>query len=374
MMMGIMGSDRWKMRAASRRLARRVLLFEGDGISSEIIDAARKVVDVAVHRHATDETIAWIEMDGYGNEDGKSGIMEDHLAAFDDVRVLLKGSVSIGQGHVDVRGRRFSSPNQALRKVFDLEANIRPATSMRFPWARRFDDAAIDLVVVRQNTEDLYATDIVPEEVLDAGDTVHATKRITRGASARIARIAFEFADKRRPRAAGARVTAVHKANVMKLSDGLFLDECRKTAAAREHIQYEEALVDSCCAEMVLGPENFDVLVAPNAWGDIISDLAGGIVGSLGLLGSANIGARHALFEPAHGSAPSLAGKGIANPASTILSAAMMLDHFEAPDLHDAGDAIRQALRETFESGCATPDLGGRASTEDVVNEIVNKL
>lgn len=355
----------------------RVLIFEGDGISPEIVGAARSVVDAASAANGG-WRIDWHEMGGFGCEAHgiENSIGDRHLRAFDETKVLLKGSVSIpnGGGYVTLAGKRFTSPNQVLRKVFHLYANVRPARSVRIGGVlSRYDDTDIDLLIVRENTEDLYQG-VVPEKWID-NDTVHATKRITRGASRRIAEYAFQLARDRQGTRGGnpVKVTAVHKASVIKQADGLFLEEARAVAAspAGAGIIYEEALVDSLCAGLVMHPGKYDVLVMPNTWGDIVSDLAGGLVGSLGLLGSSNVGLEHALFEPSHGSAPDVAGRGIANPASTILSAAMMLRHLG--ELTSA-DSIENALLATFADGCATPDVGGTATTSEVVQETIVRL
>lgn len=363
----------------------RVLIFEGDGISPEIVGAARTVVDGAARASGGKWQIDWREMDGFGCEVRgiEQSIEERHLHAFEETKVLLKGSVSIpnGGGYVELRGKRFTSPNQVLRKLFHLYGNVRPARSVRIGGVPgRFDDAEIDLLVVRENTEDLYQS-AVPEKWVD-DDTVDATKRITRGASRRIAEYAFRLAQERRSRRCQsvkhsgngtAKVTAVHKASVIKQADGLFLHEARAVSKSPlgADILYEEALVDSICAGLVMHPGAYDVLVMPNTWGDIISDLAGGIVGSLGLLGSSNIGPDHALFEPSHGSAPDIAGRGVANPASMILSAAMMLRHLGE---FSGADAVESALLATFADGCATPDVGGCATTSEVVEEVLLRL
>lgn len=364
---------------STRRAPRshRVLIFEGDGISSEIVQAARAVVDAASDA-SRGWRIDWQEMDGFGCEGRgiEDSITESHLEAFQDTKVLLKGSVSIpnGGGYVELRGKRFTSPNQVLRKLFHLYANVRPARSVRIGGVPgRFDDVDIDLLVVRENTEDLYQS-AVPEKWVDE-DTVDATKRITRSASNRIAQYAFQLAQERRAVRSNetAKVTAVHKASVIKQADGLFLEEARAVAAslAGDGILYEEALIDSLCAGMVLHPSAYDILVMPNTWGDIVSDLAGGVIGSLGLLGSSNVGMEHALFEPSHGSAPDIAGHGVANPASMILSAAMMLRHLSE---FKSADAVESALLATFADGCATPDVGGSATTQEVVQEVSARL
>jgi len=313
-----------------------------------------------------------MEMDGYGHENGKRGVTADHLDTFEQIGTLLKGPVTIttDQKHIEARGRKFTSANQALRRLFALFANVRPARNFPTPTARRFDDVVVDMIVVRENTEDLY----VGEERWVDEDTCEATKRISRAASSRIARVAFELALQRqqaRGAAGSATVTAIHKANVCKITDGLFLHETRLVAAEHKGLVYEEALVDSLCAKMVIDPSAYDVLVAPNAWGDIVSDLTGGVVGSLGLLGSANIGAEHACFEASHGRAPDIANTGKANPASMILSAAMMLRHLGEVD---AAASVEGALARALADGCVTPDLGGKMTTSEMAAAVCSRL
>jgi len=256
-----------------------------------------------------------------------------------------------------------------MRRLFQLYANIRPAQKFKLPWPTRFDDVTVDMVIVRENTEDLYCGK--PEVWVDS-DTCEATKRITRGASKRIAEVALKIAEERAKTRGTALLTAVHKANVCKQTDGLFLEEVRKIADGRtSNVNYDEALVDSLCAGMVMTPETYDVLVAPNCWGDIVSDLAGGIVGSLGLLGSANLGPKHALFEASHGSAPDIAGRGIVNPTSMMLSGAMLLRHIGD---ETSATEIERAIRESLELGHATTDLGGVLSTQEFADAVVDQL
>jgi isocitrate dehydrogenase (NAD+) len=269
--------------------------------------------------------------------------------------VALKGPTEtpIGTGHRSV--------NVALRKALDLYANVRPVKSL--PGIKsRYED--VDLVVIRENTEDLYSG---LEHIVVPG-VVESLKIITERASTRIARFAFEYAQRNGRR----RVTAVHKANIMKLSDGLFLDCCR--AVAREHPQivYDEMIVDNTCMQLVLDPTRFDMLLLENLYGDIVSDLCAGFVGGLGLTPSGNIGETGALFEAVHGSAPDIAGKNLANPMALILSAAMMLDHLREPQ---AAEWVRAAVRETVRVGRPlTPDLGGQAGTTEVAEAIAARV
>eukprot|EP00041_Stephanoeca_diplocostata_P011293 m.183733 g.183733 ORF g.183733 m.183733 type:complete len:391 (+) comp18486_c0_seq1:167-1339(+) len=356
--------------------SRQVLALDGDGVGAEIVGAAKQVID-AVPKITP---IEWVTLTGYGYDNDKPGVTQEHLDAFDEHRVLLKGPITIPAGTNrsnitiglrDDEPRTFTSPNQAMRKLFSLFANVRPAIKFQLPWKTRFDEVDVNMVIIRENTEDLYCGK--PEVWVD-DDTCEATKRITRGASKRIAEYAVDLAAQRAAVRGGVvTLTAVHKANVCKQTDGLFLEEVRKAVSAANvaGLTYKEALVDSLCADMVLRPEEFDVLVAPNCWGDIVSDLAGGIVGSLGLLGSSNVGNNHALFEASHGSAPDIAGQGVVNPTSMILSGAMLLRHVGEDG---AADAVENAIKATLAAGSATKDLGGALSTSAFTEEVIRRL
>ena len=318
-----------------------VTLIPGDGIGPEISAAARDVLE------ATGVGFTWDEQTA-----GEATLATDGSALPDRVvesirrtRVALKGPITtpVGTG--------FRSVNVALRQALMLYANVRPARTIRGV-ASRYED--VDLVIVRENTEDLYAG--IERVVSD--DEVESIKVITRGASERIARYAFEYA------VANGRgtVTAVHKANIMKLTDGLFLDSCRHVAQAYEgRIAFQDRIVDNMCMQLVQKPETYDVLVAPNLYGDIISDLAAGLVGGLGIAPGANIGEEAAVFEAVHGSAPKYAGQDRANPTALILSGALLLRHIGEIA---AGSAIEEAVREVIGEGeVVTADLGGSAGT-----------
>lgn len=338
-----------------------VLVFPGDGIGPEIIRAAQIVVE------ATGVPIRWHEVPmGYESRHLFEGrpITETHLAAFERFRVLFKGPQTIPPGetyYVELRGRRFTSPNQALRKLFNLYVNLRPAP--RTPGARtRYPN--VDLVVIRENTEDLYTGE---ERWIDP-DTVEAVKRVTRQACRRIVRFAFDYV-----RQAGRRrLTAVHKANVLKQSDGLFLSECRAMAAEYPDVTFDDRLADSLLADLVVRPEEFDVLLCMNLFGDLISDLAAGLVGGLGLCPSANLGDGLALFEPCHGSAPDIAGRNMANPSSQIRCAAMMLDYLGE---REAAQRIEHALCSVIQEGrWVTRDLGGTAGTQEMAAAVAERV
>jgi isocitrate dehydrogenase (NAD+) len=281
---------------------------------------------------------------------------EHVLASIRRNRVALKGPITtpIGEG--------FRSVNVTLRQALNLYANVRPARSMK-GLDTRYEN--VDLVIVRENTEDLYAG--IEHRV--GRDAAESIKIITREASERIARYAFDYAIANGRRT----VTAVHKANIMKLSDGLFLESCRNVAAEYEgRVAFDDRIVDNMCMQLVQKPEQYDILVAPNLYGDIISDLAAGLVGGLGVAPGANIGTEAAVFEPVHGSAPKYAGQNRANPTALILSGALMLRHLGEPA---AATRVEDALREVIAEGRATTyDLGGSAGTSQFADAIVARL
>jgi isocitrate dehydrogenase (NAD+) len=268
--------------------------------------------------------------------------------------VALKGPVGtpIGKG--------FQSVNVRLRQALDLYVNLRPVRNIPSV-ASRF--TGVDLVVVRENTEDLYAG---LEHTVVPG-VVESLKIITEAASTRIARFAFDYA-----RGYGRRrITAVHKANIMKLSDGLFLRSVRGVAEDYPDIAFDERIVDAACMDLVLHPERFDVLLLPNLYGDIVSDLAAGLVGGLGLVPGANLGANGAIFEAVHGTAPDIAGQDKANPTALLMSAILMLRHLGLPEL---ADRIEKALLATFEAGIKTRDLGGSAGTREFARAVAERV
>jgi isocitrate dehydrogenase (NAD+) len=258
-------------------------------------------------------------------------------------------------------GEGFTSVNVGLRKALDLYANLRPVRNLRGVESRF---AGVDLVIVRENTEDLYSG--LEHEVVPG--VVESLKIITERASTRIARFAFDYA-----RAAGRkRVTAIHKANIMKLGDGLFLDSCRAVSRDFTDISYDERIVDAVCMQLVMRPETFDVLVLPNLYGDIVSDLCAGLIGGLGVVPGANLGTSCAVFEAVHGSAPDIAGKNLANPIALLLSGLMLLDHIGE---RQASERIRRALDRTLtESRVRTRDLGGAATTTEFTEAVCRAL
>ena len=331
---------------------RAVTLIPGDGIGPEVVDAAVRVMDAAGARIAWDVQLAGkAAFDKLGTP-----IPEPLIASIRRTRVALKGPLETQVGRVGYR-----SVNVALRKTFDLYANVRPIRSL--PGVRTaFSD--VDLVVVRESTEDLYSG--IEHQI--APGVVESVKVITARASRRIARFAFELARREHRRS----VVAIHKANIMKLSDGLFLACARQVAKQYPRIRYTELIVDNACMQLVRRPEDFDVLLLENLYGDIVSDLCAGLVGGLGVVPGANFGARAAIFEAVHGTAPDIAGKNLANPLAVLLSGVMLLRHVGQTRPADRVDrAVRRLLAE---GRTRTRDLGGKATTSDVVKRLVARL
>src|SRR6266508_2223686 len=333
-------------------MSHRVTLIPGDGIGPELAEAARRVLD------ATGVPLEWEVVDAGEAVMAQFGTpLPDHvLESIKRNGVALKGPITtpVGAG--------FRSVNVTLRQALGLYANVRPVRSI--PGVEsRYED--VDLVIVRENTEDLYAG----IEHMVGRDAAESIKIITREASERIARYAFEYAVANGRR----KVTAVHKANIMKLSDGLFLESCRTIAAGYEgRIEFEDRIVDNMCMQLVQKPELYDVLVLPNLYGDIVSDLAAGLVGGLGVAPGANIGTEAAVFEPVHGSAPKYAGQDRANPTALILSGALMLRHMGELE---AAQRVESALRVVIAEGrTLTRDLGGSAGTRGFADAIVSRL
>ncbi len=329
-----------------------VTLIPGDGIGPEVADATVRAVD------ATGVKIDWERVELTAEVIMKAGqVLPPHLLeSLDRTRIGLKGPVAtpIGGG--------FPSVNVALRKKMDLYANVRPVRTL--PGVKtRYMDVNIDMVIFRENTEDLYSG--LEHEVIK--DVVESLKIITRYASTRIARAAFDFAKLGRKK-----VTAVHKANIMKLSDGLFLRCCREVASEFPLIEYKELIVDNAAMQLVMRPETFDVLLLPNLYGDIVSDLAAGLVGGLGIVPGANLGETNAVFEAVHGSAPDIAGKGIANPTALMLSSVMMLKHVGE---REAASRLQTAIEAVYlEAKHITSDVGGTATTSQFTDAVINKL
>ncbi len=330
----------------------RVTLIPGDGIGPELAEATRRVLD------ASGVAFEWEVQDAGEGVMAQYGTpLPDHvLESIRRNKVALKGPITtpVGSG--------FRSVNVTLRQVLGLYANLRPARSIK-GLQTRYDD--VDLVIVRENTEDLYAG----IEHMVGKDAAESIKIITRAASERIARFAFEYAVANGRR----KVTAVHKANIMKLSDGLFLESCRTVAADYAgKIEFEDRIVDNMCMQLVQKPELYDVMVLPNLYGDIVSDLCAGLVGGLGVAPGANIGTEASVFEPVHGSAPKYAGLNKANPTALLLSGVLMLRHLGE---QDAAVRVETALREVIAEGKDTTyDLGGPAGTREFADAIIARL
>ncbi len=328
-----------------------ITLIPGDGIGPEVTAAVVRILaasGVSIEWDAHDAGVLAVERSG----DPLPQSLIDSIRAH---KVALKGPVTtpVGGG--------FTSVNVGLRKALDLYVNLRPVWNL--PGApARFE--GVDLVIVRENTEDLYAGlehQIVP-------GVVESLKIITERASTRIGRFAFDYARRHGRR----KVTAIHKANIMKLSDGLFLSSVRAVSRDYSDIAYDEKIIDAACMHLVMNPRQFDVLVLPNLYGDIVSDLCAGLVGGLGVVGAANLGSDVAVFEAVHGSAPDIAGRNIANPTALLRSAVLMLRHI---DESAAADRIMDALSRVMLGGAVkTRDVGGTASTTDFADAICSAM
>lgn len=327
-----------------------VTLIRGDGIGPEISDAVLKIIE------ASGAKIEWdIQTAGADVIETEGVPLPDRvLESVKKTGVALKSPVTtpIGKG--------FRSVNVQLRKDLDLYANLRPCYNLPNVKTRY---EGVDIVVVRENTEDLYAG---IERQADE-DTAESIKIITRKASLRIAEFAFDYAVKNNRK----EVCVVTKANICKLSDGLFLECAREVAAKYPSIKFREILVDNCCMQLVQNPNQFDVLLLPNLYGDIVSDLCAGLIGGLGIAQGANIGKDYAVFEPVHGSAPDIAGQDKANPTAMLMSAIEMLNYIGE---REAGEKIKKALFKTLEADIKTADLGGRASCSEFTNAIIAAL
>jgi isocitrate dehydrogenase (NAD+) len=329
----------------------RIVLIPGDGIGPEVTAAARRVVDAAGLEIQWEEHLAGqTALEKLGTP-----LPEGTLAAVRGANATLKGPTATPSG------TGFRSVNVELRQKLQLYANYRPAKSL--PGVpSRYDN--IDLIVVRENTEGLYSG--LEHEVVPG--VVESLRIVTEAASERIARFAFETARRQGRK----RVTCVHKANILKLSDGLFLRTCRRVAGEYSDIPFDDSIIDATAMKLVLNPQSLDVMVMENLFGDIISDLTAGLVGGLGLTPSANVGNGVAVFEAVHGTAPDIAGKGIANPTAVILSAVLMLRYLNEKA---AADRIENAVREVFARGeVRTGDLGGKSSTSEFVECILSAM
>ncbi|HHW13730.1 MAG TPA: isocitrate/isopropylmalate dehydrogenase family protein [Firmicutes bacterium] len=328
----------------------RVTLIPGDGIGPEVAEAARRVVEATGVKIEWEEAVAGeAAMAGHGTP-----LPDETVEAIRRNKVALKAPITtpIGEG--------FRSVNVGLRKALDLYCNLRPVKSrpgLPVPYH------GVDIVIFRENTEDLYAG---IERMVD-DDTAESIKRITRRATHRIARAAYEFAR----REGRKKVTIGHKANIMKLADGLFLNACREVAEEYPDIETEDAIVDALSMRLVMRPSQYDVLLLPNLYGDILSDLCAGLTGGLGLAPGANLGDEAAVFEAVHGSAPKYAGLNKANPTALILSAALMLRHLGETE---AAGRIERAVDTCLARGQTTYDLGGPLGTSEMADALIAAL
>ena len=329
-------------------MSHKVTLIPGDGIGPEVTQATVRILE------ATGVKFEWesFQVGSAAYEKFGEYIPKELIESIERTRIGLKGPVTtpVGGG--------FPSINVALRKRFELYANFRPIRNLpHIP--TRYPD--VDLIIVRENTEGLYSG--LEHEVVPG--VVESLKIITEKASTRIARFAFEYAR----RIGRKKIHSIHKANIMKLSDGMFLASTRKVAKEYPEIGYAEMIVDNTCMQLVMNPQQFDMMVLPNLYGDVVSDLCAGLVGGLGLVGSGNIGEHAALFEAVHGTAPDIAGQGIANPTALILSAVMMLNYLnEIP----AAQRIEEAIARVFREGRhLTRDVGGKATTVEFTDAVV---
>lgn len=328
-----------------------ITLIKGDGIGPEVISSVVKIIE------ATGVEINWESVEAGNKTMASQGtpLPKNVVDSIKRNKIALKGPVTtpIGQG--------FRSINVELRQSLNLFANIRPIKSYIGVDSIHKD---VDIVIVRENTEDLYAG----IEHMVGEDAAESIKIITRKASERICRYAFEFARKEGRK----KVTLAHKANIMKLSNGLFLESGKKIAKEYTDIEFEDIIIDAMCMKLVQFPQDYDIIVAPNLYGDILSDLCAGLIGGLGLAPGANIGENISVFEPVHGSAPDIAGKNLANPTSAILSGIMMLKHIGE---YESAIKIEKALAKVLKNkDTTTIDLGGKLGTKEFTIEIINNL
>jgi isocitrate dehydrogenase (NAD+) len=328
-----------------------ITLIPGDGIGPEVTKPTLKIIKATGVKVKWETHLAGAEaLKKYGTT-----IPKQLMHSFEKNKIALKGPVTtpVGEG--------FASVNVELRQTFDLYANLRPIKNLPGVKARYRD---VDLIVVRENTEGLYSG--IEHEVVPG--VMESLKIITEKASTRIAKFAFDFARAHRRK----KVAAIHKANIMKLTDGLFLDCARRMSAHYRDVAFSDLIVDNACLQLVLDPLRLDVLLLENLYGDIVSDLAAGLVGGLGVVPGANFGDQHALFETVHGSAPDIKGKNIANPTAMILAAVMMLNHLGE---EKAAKRISTALETVLQRGDRlTPDLGGSATTTKFADAIIREI
>ena len=328
-----------------------ITLIPGDGIGPEVTEATQQIIQAAGVQIEWEPTAARAELERRGTDFMHSGVVESIRKNKGALKGPLATAIATGAPSINV----------GLRKALDLYANLRPVKNLEGV-KTRFD--GVDMVLIRENTEDLYAG--LEHEVVPG--VVESLKIITEKASTRIARFAFDYARKYGRK----KIHAIHKANIMKLSDGLFISSIRNVAKQYPEIEYKELIIDNACMQMVLNPRQYDMLLLTNLYGDIMSDLAAGLVGGLGMVPSGNIGEGVAIFEAVHGTAPDITGKGIANPTALLMSAIMMLDHIGEAQ---AARNIEQALHKVYREGKSiTRDVGGTASTSEFTNAVISLL
>lgn len=328
-----------------------ITLIPGDGIGPEVSEATKCVIN------ATGLDVNWETVNAGKKIFEDTGVLvpDKVFKSIEKNKIVLKGPITtpIGSG--------FSSINVMLRKKYDLYSNVRPVKSL--PGIdSHFKE--IDLVIFRENTEGLYAG--VERELPDG--SFEAIKRITRKASIRIAKSAFEYAKKNNKK----KVTVVHKANIIKLTDGFFLNCVREVSKDYPEIELQEVIIDNMCMQLVMNPNQFEVIVTMNLYGDLLSDLCAGLVGGLGLVPGANMGKDISIFEAVHGSAPDIAGKNLANPIALILSSAMMLNHIG--ETNKAEIIVKAVIKTIFEDRVLTQDLGGKATTTEITKAIIKNI
>jgi len=335
----------------------RVAVIRGDGIGPEVVDSALRVLKAAAAKYGLVIELAEVEAGDSALSKYGEAMPSRYWGVIETSDAILKGPVGESAGEVVVK----------LRRGLDLYANIRPARV--YPGVKALRDG-VDLVIVRENTEDVY----VRAEYMITSDVAVALRVISRRASERIARVAFELAKSRR-----GKVTVVHKANVLTVSDGLFRSVAREVASRYPNVKVDEMYIDSAVMDMVRRPQDFDVILTTNLYGDILSDIAAYVTGSIGLAPSANMGDSKAMFEPVHGAAFDIAGKGIANPTATILCVSWMLKWWGSRvgdgKYTTAGNAIEKAVLDALSSGAKlTPDLGGNATTAEFAEEVIKRI